>query len=254
IFDLNAGLTRQAVAAGASPAFVVWPENKFAAADDAVMIGQVGALAQDLNAYVVVNVDERLPPEQYHNTVLLIGPDGQEVGRRAKIYFVGGAHHGFVVGPRSYPAFDTPYGKVGIGVCYDYHFLDVARGLARSGARILLMPTDDDFDGNAWFPAYHASDGVFRAVENRVAFASGTTSGLSLVVDPYGRIVAEGSVNERGVIAGEVFTVPGQTLYTRWGDWFGWLMVVLLVGAVGWVILGKLMARSGGHHPVPPER
>ena len=93
----------------------------------------------------------------------------------------------------------------------------ITRELARSGAQIVLMPADDDFEGNGWFPAYHASDTVFRAVENRIAFANGTANGLSVVVDPYGRIVAEGSVNERGVIAGQTFAVPGQTLYTRWG-------------------------------------
>jgi len=91
------------------------------------------------------------------------------------------------------------------------------------------MPADDDFEANAWFPAYHASDTVFRAAENRLAFATGTPSGLSVVVDPYGRIVAEGGVNKRSVIAGEVFTTSDQTLYTRWGDWFGWLMVIALV-------------------------
>ena len=59
-----------------------------------------------------------------------------------------------------------------------------------------------------------------------------TISGLSLVIDPYGRITAEGVINERGVIVGETFTASGQTLYTRWGDWFGWLMVAGLVGLV----------------------
>ena len=49
-----------------------------------------------------------------------------------------------------------------------------------------------------------------------------------MVIDPYGRIVAEGKINERGVILGEVFTSQNGTLYTRWGDWFGWLMVGML--------------------------
>jgi apolipoprotein N-acyltransferase len=65
-------------------------------------------------------------------------------------------------------------------------------------------------------------------VENRAAMGLGTTNGLSMVIDPYGRIMAEGEINERGVIAGEVFTSSDSTLYTRWGDWFGWLMVGLL--------------------------
>jgi len=49
------------------------------------------------------------------------------------------------------------------------------------------------------------------------------------VVDPYGRITAEGKTNERGVVTGKTFTVSGQTFYTRFGDWFGWLMVGILV-------------------------
>ena len=91
------------------------------------------------------------------------------------------------------------------------------------------MTADDDFNGTPTFPPFHASDGVFRAAENRVAMGLGTTNGMSLVIDPYGRITAEGEINERGVIIGETFTASGHTLYTRWGNWFGWLMVVGLV-------------------------
>ncbi len=122
-----------------------------------------------------------------------------------------------------------PYGEVGLAVCWDRHRLYITRELARSGAEILLMTVDDDFNGTPWFPPFHASDGVFRAAENRVSMGLGTTNGMSMVIDPYGRITAEGKINERGVIIGEVFTAPDQTLYTRWGDWFGWLIVAGLV-------------------------
>ena len=90
------------------------------------------------------------------------------------------------------------------------------------------MTVDDDFGGTPWFPPFHASDGVFRAAENRTAFGLGTINGLSMVIDPYGRIVAEGEVNERDVIIGKVFIAPGSTVYTHWGDWFGLLMVGML--------------------------
>ena len=241
IFDVDAALTHQA--AGQHPAFVVWPENEFAQVTDAGMMAQLGALAAETNAYIVADVvstksgrpvADFSTADDLYDTAILYGPDGNEVGQRPKINITGGeAGHGFIPGPRTYPVFDTPYGSVGIGVCWDRHRLFIARELARNGAQIVLMPADDDFEANAWFPAYHASDTVFRAAENRLAFATGTTSGLSVVVDPYGRIVAEGTVNERGVIVGETFTVPGQTLYTRWGDWFGWLTVILLLVAAG---------------------
>ena len=68
-----------------------------------------------------------------------------------------------------------------------------------------------------------------------------------MIVDPYGRIVAEGGINERGVVVGEVFTMPGrrpepvegQTLYTRWGDWFGWLMVAGMAFLLGVAVLNN---------------
>ncbi len=53
-----------------------------------------------------------------------------------------------------------------------------------------------------------------------------------MVIDPYGRITAEGEINERGVIVGETFTAEGKTLYTRFGDWFGWSMVIVLAGLI----------------------
>ncbi|MCK4488612.1 MAG: apolipoprotein N-acyltransferase, partial [Anaerolineales bacterium] len=229
IFDINENLTREIIAAGAKPDFIVWPENKIASMDNMEIMSQISALAQDVNAYIVVNPDKVLGEGQYLNMALMVASDGEEAGQRAKIHHFGDAsEHGFQIGSRNFSVFETPNGKVGLGVCYDYHFLDVARGLARNGARILLMPTDDDFDGNPNFPPFHASDGVFRAAEHRVAMGLANTNGLALVIDPYGRITAEGKVNQRGVIIGETFTAPGETLYTRIGDWFGWLMVGML--------------------------
>jgi apolipoprotein N-acyltransferase len=59
------------------------------------------------------------------------------------------------------------------------------------------------------------------------------------VVDPYGRIMAEGRVNERGVAVGETFVVEGRSIYTRFGDWFGWTMVAVTLGLVAMALLKK---------------
>ncbi|MEA1926598.1 MAG: nitrilase-related carbon-nitrogen hydrolase [Thermodesulfobacteriota bacterium] len=233
IFDIDESMTREIIATGAKPDFIVWSESKIASTDNREIISQISALAQEVDAYLVVNHDKVLENGKLRNIALMMGPDGEEVGQRAKIRLFGNAaEHGFEIGSRNFSVFETPYGKVGLGICYDYHFLDVARGLARNGAQILLMPTDDDFNGNPNFPPFHASDGVFRAAEHHVAMGLANTNGLALVIDPYGRITAEGEVNKRGFIIGETFTVEGQTLYTRFGDWFGWLMVLSLVGLV----------------------
>ena len=242
IFDVNAELTRKVVDKGGM--FVVWPENEFADADDMRFIGQLGTLAQELDAYIVADVVWRAPTGM-HDTALMVGPEGKEIGRRAKINTTDGeVNRGFVPGPKDFPVFDTPHGKVGIGVCWDRHRLWITRELARAGAQIVLMPADDDFNHSRWFPAFHASDSVFRAVENRVSFGLGSTSGISLVVDPYGRVTAESGINERAAIIGKAFTVSGTTCYTRFGDWFGWLMVIGVVAMVGTVVSIRLKNKN----------
>ena len=107
---------------------------------------------------------------------------------------------------------------------------------------MVLMPVDDDFYGNRWFPPLHAADSVLRAAENRVAFGLGATSGIAMVIDPYGRITAESAINQRGVVTGEAFTVPERTLYTRLGDWFGWSITGAMVIGLLW------QGRGRAHH------
>ncbi|MCA9934270.1 MAG: hypothetical protein KC415_10115, partial [Anaerolineales bacterium] len=233
IFDVDADLTRQVDAD-----FYVWSENEFANADDPVFAAQLQALAAEMDAAIVTDMVWNAVTGM-HDTAVLTTSSGEN-GRRAKINITSGeAEHGFAPGPNEFPVFDTPQGKVGIGVCWDVHRLWIVRELARSGAKIVLLPMDNDFGGTATFPPFHGSDGVFRAVENRVAMGLGTVNGLSLVVDPYGRIIAQAPINQRSIIVGETFTAPGQTLYTRWGDWFGWLMVAALVVLVSVAIRRK---------------
>ncbi|ABU58168.1 apolipoprotein N-acyltransferase [Roseiflexus castenholzii] len=227
IFDVNAALTRSVAAL--RPAFIVWPENEFASADDPVFTAQVGDLAREMNAYLVADMVWRTSDGMY-DTAVMFGPDGAEVGRRAKINVTDGEKEfGFLPGPRDFSVVETPYGQVGLGVCWDRHLPWIVRELASAGAQIVLMPVDDDFSGNRWFPPAHASDTVFRAVENRVAFGLGATSGIAMVIDPYGRITAESDINQRGVVTGETFVVAERTLFTRFGDWFGWLAVLAMV-------------------------
>ena len=241
VFDVNAELTHRAATQPNNtelrPAFIVWPENKFTDADDVAVMTQLKALADDLDIYIVANVRWQTSAGRY-NTALMINPEGQEVGRQAKINLFSSEEAYYTPGAKEYNVFDTPHGKVGLAVCYDRHVTYIIRGLAKNDAQIVLIPVDDDFNHNRLFPAFHATDSIFRAVENRVAVAQGTTSGISLVCDPYGRVTAMGSINKRDLATGETFTVTGQTPYTRFGDWFGILISILLgVGIVRGVIL-----------------
>lgn len=223
ILERDLALTR--MLAAQRPQLVVWPENELEHVADPALRASIGQLAQELNAFVVADMVWPAPNGRY-DAAVLFGPDGTEVGRQAKIYVTGEERaQGFVAGQRRFPVFATPFGNLGLGVCYDRHTPDITRQLARAGAQIVAMPADDDFAANPWFPRAHAADTVLRAVEHRVAFAVGNTSGLALVVDPYGRIMAESGINQTAALVGETFVVAERTLYTLLGDWFGWLMI-----------------------------
>ncbi|WP_457646906.1 apolipoprotein N-acyltransferase [Profundibacter sp.] len=240
IFDVDAALTRSV--ADQDPAFVVWPENEFTDIDNAAMMDQLKALAAETGSYITADTTWNAPTG-LHDTAVLIGPDGQEAVRRAKINIVPGeVKAGFSKGPHSYPVYASPFGKVGVAVCWDVHRLWIMRELARSGAQIILLPMDNDFNGTSSFPPFHAANAVFRAVENRLAFGLGTVSGASMVIDPYGRITAEAQINERSVVVGETFVVQADTIYQRFGDWFGWLLVI---GFVAMLAMGLRSNRSG---------
>ena len=89
------------------------------------------------------------------------------------------------------------------------------------------------------FPPFHVAEAVFRAAENHLAFGLGTVNGLSMVIDPYGRITAEGKLNQRAVTVGETFVVQSETIYTRFGDWFGGSMPPGLLALIAISILKK---------------
>jgi apolipoprotein N-acyltransferase len=192
------------------PDFIVWPENEFADADDAYFMDQLKGLSTESGSYIVADVVWQAETGM-HDTALLVGPTGDEVGRRAKINTTDGEENvGFVPGPLDYPVFDTPHGKVGLGVCWDRHRLFITRELTRSGAEIVLMTVDDDFNG---------------------------TPTVSVVTDAYGRVVNRVDIFEEenaGAWGGEqmVMTPVGsiETLYPKIGDIFGLAMLVGLVG------------------------
>ena len=227
IFAIDAALTR--AVADQSPAFVVWPENEFTDIENLQMMGRLKALARETSAYIAADTTWNAPAGLF-DTAVLITPDGREALRRAKINIVPDeARAGFSPGPHRFPVHLSSHGRVSVAVCWDIHRLWIMRELARAGAQIVLLPMDNDFDGNRAFAPFHSANTVFRAVENRMTFGLGTVSGASMVIDPYGRITAQAPINIRSSIAGETFVVQANTLYQTYGDWFGWLLVVALL-------------------------
>jgi predicted amidohydrolase len=124
---------------------------------------QLGAIAHKHNLYIVAGLTEREGPTIY-NTAALVGPDGKLVGQYRKVCLPREEIEAGITPGHEYPVFDTRFGKLGMMICWDVHFPEVARGLADHGAEVIAMPI--------WggMPALAQA----RAMENQVYVVSST--------------------------------------------------------------------------------
>jgi predicted amidohydrolase len=98
-----------------------------------------GALSKKHNLYIVAGLLEKDGPLVY-NVAVLMGPDGALVGKYRKTCLPRGEIEGGVTPGSEYPVFSTRFGKVGLMVCYDGFFPEVARRLTMNGAEVIAWP------------------------------------------------------------------------------------------------------------------
>jgi predicted amidohydrolase len=98
-----------------------------------------GQLAKQHRLHVVLSLYERAAHLIY-NTAVLLGPEGKLIGRYRKVSLPPGEAAKGIAPGKDYPVFDTAFGKVGMMVCYDGFFPEVARELTKNGAEIIAWP------------------------------------------------------------------------------------------------------------------
>jgi predicted amidohydrolase len=176
-------------------------------------------LARALGIYLHVgSLAIRVSPDKAANRAFLIDPKGEIVGRYDKIHMfdVDLANGESYRESRNYRAgelavvSDLPWGRLGITVCYDLRFPALYRALAEAGCSFLAIPSA--FTRQTGEAHWHILNRA-RAIENGcfvLAAAQGgkhengrETFGHSLIVDPWGRILAEGGT-EPGVVMAEI--------------------------------------------------
>jgi len=128
--------------------------------------------------------------------------------------------------------FPSTAGPFSCLVCFEAIFPDLARTDVRHGARWLVNITNDEWFGNSAALYQHAAMAVFRAVECRVPLARCANTGLTLVADAYGRVVARAPVFEPATLVVPLPRPGRPGGYLALGDWPGLLsgFVVALAG------------------------
>ncbi|MBI4051331.1 MAG: apolipoprotein N-acyltransferase [Elusimicrobia bacterium] len=122
-------------------------------------------------------------------------------------------------------------GTLGVSICYESIFPHLASGLVRKGADVLVNLTNDGWYLDTAGPYQHFSMNVLRAVENRRFLLRSANTGISAVIDPWGRISSQTALGQKSVLSFSLprENVPEASLYTRFGDWFGYFCILACV-------------------------
>jgi predicted amidohydrolase len=192
----------------------LWPTGydlaragQYAASLDEGPFALMAELARTHRFYVVGTALEANPEGAPFNTAALYGPDGDLVGAYRKVHLfppMGEVQH---MAPGDLlPAFDLPWGRVALAICYDLRFPELWRCYTDAGAQLILIPAEwPERRVEHWRLLLRA-----RAVENQLfvvgcnragADVDGEFGGHSAAIDPWGRVVA-GDGSEPGLFVG----------------------------------------------------
>jgi predicted amidohydrolase len=184
-----------------------------------------GRLAKQHNLYIVAGLLER-DKHLVYNVAVLLGPDGKVAGNYRKVCLPRGEWTGGIAPGHEYPVFETRFGKLGMMVCYDGFFPEVARKLSDNGAEVIAFPVA------GCNPALASA----RACENHVYIVSSTYTDVSskwmltAIYDQEGKAAASAE---------------------KWGSVI--VHEVDLDERLHWVSLGDFKAEHHRHRPSPAK-
>ena len=180
-----------------------------------------------------------------YNSAILVDAQGQDVFTYDKVHLVPFGEYepfslihrvvtsvssevgGFRPGTK-YSVGHLPDGFIfGTFICYEAIFPGEVRRFAANGAQLFINISNDGWFGRSAAPEQHLRMARVRAVENRRWLLRVTNNGFTVSVDPYGRFVASIPPDLRTATDLPYDFRTDETIYTRFGDWFAWLCVIV---------------------------
>jgi N-carbamoylputrescine amidase len=192
-------------------------------------------LAAEHEIVIVGSLFERRAAGVYHNTAVILDVDGRLAGRYRKMHVPDDPRYYekfyFAPGDLGFRTFETRFGRLGVGVCWDQWFPEAARLLALAGAEILLYPT-----AIGWLPeekhtfgtSQHAAwetmmrshaiaNGLFVVAANRVGREAALEFwGASFAADPYGNVLDRASHEDEETLLVDCERSLVETARTHW--------------------------------------
>ena len=243
-------LSRQSAADGAR--LIVWPESAtpfpFEAHPDGNAVRQ---LARDTGVHVLFGSTQnrRAPVPQVFNAAFALRPDGETAAVYHKMHLV---PFGEYVPFRSLLFFASPLVEavtdftpgvspvtlpigshwISTAICYEIIYPGLVRSFVQRGSELLTTITNDAWYGRSAAPHQHFQQAAMRAIEQGRYLVRAANTGISGVVDPYGRVLARSALFETVVVTEDVRLLTGLTPYGRMGDVLAYLCLVATAAAV----------------------
>ena len=199
------------------------------------VLKEMSELCKELNVVLPISYFER-SNNAYFNSVAVIDSDGTILGNYRKSHIPDAPgyleKYYFNPGNTGFKVWDTNFGKIGIGICWDQWFPEAARIMALKGADILFYPTaignelTSDYDSSdAWQRAMqgHAASNIVPVVaSNRIGVEevqnqSNGFYGRSFISDHTGKILKEGSRDKEEILIAEVDLEKNHLFRRNWG-------------------------------------
>src|SRR5262249_1848109 len=178
---------------------------------------------------------EHSKPPLYYNSAFLIKPDGTTAAVYRKMHLVPFGEYVplknllFFVAPlveaagdyapgQSMVVLPTRFGPISTAICYEIVYPGLVRSAVRTGSQLLTTITNDAWYGYSSAPYQHFLQASMRAIEQGRYLARAANTGISGIVDPYGRVVQRSRIFEEAGLVGEVRFLQARTLYASLGD------------------------------------
>lgn len=248
VFSLSAAGLR--ILEDRSAPLVVWPELPAPVYyySDAGFRERTHEFAKQQRAWFLFGTVGYTPQREPKNSAILISPQGEFVDRYDKTFLVPFGEFvppffewvgkvsdeagNFVPGDRTV-VFPLGAYRMSAIICYESAFPHLVRRFVNDGAEVIANLSYDGYFGNASARRQHLNLVRMRAVENRRWLLRSTSDGITVNVDPAGRIIDSLPQGVPAALPVRFNFLEEKTPYTRYGDWFCVLCAAISLAALG---------------------
>lgn len=251
------------------PELIIWPETATPGfvLKDINLLQRITHLIREANTYFLIGSSEypklqKGPSKfgKFGNTALFFSPDGKVVGQYLKIRLLPFGEYlpyeetvpwSWIDVPKVNPTlpggeftiFQCSTFRFGTPICWENLFPELPREFVKRGAQFLANITNEAWFDRSVGPQHYVISSVFRAVENRIYVVRCANTGVSCFIDPHGRITGKVQKDGKdtlieGYLTRPVYLSDERTFYTRHGDVFAYLCLLISVVMTGVSLVG----------------